>query len=111
MALTLGHLGASYVGRDKSFFKDLFIYFKEERRKKERERSIDHMAPTEDQPTTQARALTRNRTSNPSLCRAKPNQLSHTGQGRDKSFCASPLSPGSLLQQGAHDCIGQHFLT
>ena len=32
-------------------------------------------------PTTQACALTRNRTSNLSVCRTMPNPLSHTSQG------------------------------
>ena len=37
-------------------------------------------------PTTQAYALTGNRTGNLSLCRMKPNKLSHTGQGCLSSF-------------------------
>ena len=38
--------------------------------------------PDLDEPTTQARALTGNQTSDLSLCRMTPNHVSHTGQGQ-----------------------------
>ena len=74
------------------FFLDLFIYFREEGREKEKERNIDvrvkHRSfafPTHPgmgtKPATQARALTGNRTCDLSLCRMMPNQPSHTGRG------------------------------
>ena len=47
-----------------------------EGREKEREKNIDQLPAT-----TQACALTGNRTGDLSLCRTKLNQLSHAGQG------------------------------
>ena len=70
-----------------SFFLTLFIYFKAgEGREKERERNINAWLPLLHPllgtwPTTQARALTGNQTSNLSFRRPALNPLSHTSQG------------------------------
>ena len=63
----------------------LFI-FREEGREGEREEEKHPLVaycthPNCDQPTTQAHALTGNRTSELLLCRRRLNQLSHAGQG------------------------------
>ena len=70
------------------FFKDFtYSFFREgEGREKERERNINvwlllaHPQPGT-WPAIQAWALTRNRTSDPSICRPVLNPLSHTIQG------------------------------
>ena len=68
------------------FFKILFIYLVLERgqgRKTGRKTQIScllHTTPPGTEPTTQARALTGNRTDSPLLCGMTPNQLSHTSQ-------------------------------
>ena len=71
------------------FLKILFIYLfldREEGRKKERERNINVWLPRRcpllgTWPTTQACALTRNRTGDPLVHRLALNPLSHTSQG------------------------------
>ena len=60
-------------------------------REREKEKNIDvqekhwlvasHTPPTRDLATTQVCAVTRNRTSDFSLCETMPNQLSHTNLG------------------------------
>ena len=71
-------------------FEDYLFLERGEGREKERERNINvweiHwlvascMPPLGTWPTTQACALTRNWTSDPSVCRPAPNPLSHTSQ-------------------------------
>ena len=95
------------------FFKNilfiyLFIYLltyleRREEREKERERNIDarqkhwlagclsYVPQTGTEPITQASALTGNWTSNLSLCRAMPNQLSNTSQGTNVFLCKGIL--------------------
>ena len=55
---------------------------------REKHQLVASYAPLLDQtePTTQARALTRNRTRDLSFCRMRPKQLSHTGQGSSPDF-------------------------
>ena len=77
--------------RKKIYFKDyLFIFFLErgEGKEKEKERNINvwftsHIPPMGTWPTTQACALTGNRTSDPLVHRPalSPHQVSHTSQG------------------------------
>ena len=72
------------------FFKIIFIFRQGGRREKERERNISvwkkhwlvasHTLPAGDQPTTQARALTRNRISDLLVRRLVLNPLSHPSQ-------------------------------
>ena len=73
-----------------NFLKILFI-FREEGREKEREGNINVWLPLlcpllGTWPTTQACALTGNRTSNPLVLRPVLNPLSYTSQGQIKSF-------------------------
>ena len=70
------------------FFKYiLFTYFYRERkggRKRERERSTDHLAYVPQPgtwPATQAHALIRNRTGDLLVCRTTPKPLGYTSQG------------------------------
>ena len=69
-----------------SFFKIIYLFFREEeRREKERERNINEWLPLihpllRTWPTTQACALTRNRTGNPLVLRPAFNPLSYTSQ-------------------------------
>ena len=67
----------------------MFFFFRERRegREKERERNlsmcernINPLPQTGTEPATQACALPGNRSGDYLLCRAAPNQLSHTGQ-------------------------------
>ena len=68
------------------------IYFQRgERREEEGERNINVWLSLAQPllgtwPATQARALTRNRTSDPLVCRPALNPLSHTSQGSVSSF-------------------------
>ena len=74
------------------FLKDFTYLFLEigEGREKERESNIDQLPLTWPQlgtwPTTQACALTRNQTSDLSICRLMLNPLSHTSQGINVYF-------------------------
>ena len=52
---------------------------------------LSHVAQPGIEATTQARALTRNRTSNLSLHSTSPKQLSHTGQGYVSFSCVTIL--------------------
>ena len=56
-------------------------FWRGEGREKERERNLSCAPYLGTWPTTQACALTRNRTSDPLVCRLAPNLLSHTSQG------------------------------
>ena len=78
-----GHLSCSFLKKD-------FIYlFLERGREREREGEkhqcvvASHMLPLGTWPTTQACALTGNRTGDPLLCSLALNPLSHTSQGRN----------------------------
>ena len=88
------------------FFKKYFIYLFLERgkgREKERERNIDRLPLAHPQrgtgPITQGCALTGNRSTDLSLCRMTPNQLSHTSQGYVciYIFLKNPYRISSLL--------------
>ena len=78
-----------------SFLKNiLFIYFQKD---KERERNINVWVPPTYPalgawPTAQTCALTRNRTSNPLVCRLALNPLRHTSQG--SFFCSIRMATG-----------------
>ena len=68
----------------------IYLFLEREGREKERERKINvretsisclsYVLQLGTKPTTQACALTRNRTCDLLFCRTKPNQLSHMGQ-------------------------------
>ena len=53
-------------------------------RERHRQVCLLHASQPETKPTTLASALTRNRTSNISVCGTTPNQLSHTGEGCER---------------------------
>ena len=80
----------------RSFFKRFYLFiFRERGREGERERNINVWLTLAHLllwtwPTTQACALTRNPTSDPSVCRLALNPLSHTSQGY-RSFFKDPI--------------------
>ena len=93
-----------------SYFKRFYVFFeKEEGREKEKERNINvwlplmHLPPGT-WPTTQARALTGNRSNDPLVRRLAPNPLSHTSQGWNTFLflifptCHSPFPGMTLLR-------------
>ena len=82
-------------------------------RKRGRETSVSCLyAPqSETKPTTQACTLTRDQTSDLSLCQMMPNQLSHMGQGCGICFLKIGIyylkgkSKCSLLREKSLSCI------
>ena len=92
----------SWCFKKKRFY--LFIFREKRRGEKERERNINRLplrcTLIRTEPTTQACALTRNRTQDPSLCGTMPNQLRHTGQGQSW-WC--------LTYETIHIFISSHF--
>ena len=92
------------------FFRFYLFIFREKRREEEKERNIDvpeihqlvaSRMPTSGGtwPTTQACALTENRTSSLSVHRLALNPLSHTSQGYEFFVCLFLLNPFTFFTQ------------
>ena len=98
----------------------LFIFRRGERREKERERNIKvwlpHTCPSLGTwPTTQACALTGNRTRDPLVCRYALNPLNHTSQGSCLNFPYTPrtglpafvLLPAAIINTAARRILSK----
>ena len=91
-----------------SFSKIFLNLFLEGEGEREKHQCVaaSHAPPLGTWPTTQAHALTGNRTGNPLVCRPVPHPLSHTTQG-SKYLVLSyfhPLVLGAILAYSGGEC-------